>query len=97
RSTHPTECPASARQHAGNDLTTVPPVNAEIGVRSQQNGIVQRLGHAHKTGIRETDRNVRIFLQELEQRFPVIRETVPADEGASAEQCGEASGSALAK
>src|SRR5882757_1122719 len=68
---------ASARQHARDDQPAVPPVDAEIVVRRQQHGIIQRLGHADKAGI-ETHRHVGIFLQQLQD----VGETIVADESA---------------
>jgi hypothetical protein len=65
---------APARQHARNDLPAVPPIDAEICVRSQQHGFVQRLGHADEAGIRETHRHVGIFLQQLEHGIHVVAE-----------------------
>jgi len=73
-------------QHARNDLPAVPPVDAEIAVRRQQHGIIQRLGHADKAGIRETHRHVGIFLQQLQDGIHVVGETIVADESASAKQ-----------
>jgi hypothetical protein len=77
---------ASARQHARNDLPAVPPVDAEIVVRRQQHGIIQRLSHADKAGIRETHRHVGIFLQQLQDGIHVVGETIVAEESASAKQ-----------
>ena len=54
--------PALARQHARNNLPTMPAVDSKIGVGRQQHRIVHNLGHANKAGIRETHRHLGVFL-----------------------------------
>ena len=65
-------------------MPVMPPVNAEIGIRGQQHLIVQRLGHAHKTGVSETHRFVRVFFLQLECGIHLVGEPMAADEGAPA-------------
>ena len=54
-----------ARHDGGNRLTTVPPINAEIGVSGEKDRIIRRLGHANETGVRKAHRDVRVFFHQL--------------------------------
>src|SRR5215467_9817052 len=81
---------ASRRQHARNDLPAMTPVNAEVRVRSEEHGVVQRLSHADEASVGEAHRYVCIFLQQLEHSIHVVGKAVLAHEGASAQQAGDA-------
>src|SRR5437773_6408605 len=51
-----TESAPSAGQNAGDDLTAVAPVDAEVGVGRQHHGIGECLAHADQTGDRKSTR-----------------------------------------
>src|SRR5271170_7797970 len=94
RAPEPRAPSSSARQDTRNDLPAVATIDAEVRVSGQKYGIVQCLGHAHETGVRETDRHVGVFLQELEHRVDVVREPKAAHDGAATKHESETSRSA---
>jgi hypothetical protein len=53
-----------ARHDGGNRLTTVPPINAEVGIGGKKDRVSQHFGHASQTGIGEAHRQVRVLLHE---------------------------------
>jgi hypothetical protein len=52
----------------------VSPIDPEISVRGEEDRVAQRLGHSDQAGIREADRNVRVLVEQPEDRINVIAE-----------------------
>lgn len=65
------------------------PVDVKIGIRREKERIVQRFSHAHQTGIRQTHRPVRIFLNQSQRPFEVLSQTECANHGAAPKQSGK--------
>ena len=55
-------------------MTAVAAVNAEIGIRGQDDGVGERLGHAHEASIGEAHRHVRVLLNEPHHWLDVLRQ-----------------------
>jgi hypothetical protein len=55
----------SAWQRARNNLAPVAPVNAKIGIGSENDSVGAHFGHAYEAGIGETHGDVCVLLHEL--------------------------------
>src|SRR5438034_7732169 len=53
------------RHHTGNYLPAVPAINAEVGIRSENDRIGECFGHPHKAGVGEAHGHVRDFCRSL--------------------------------
>ena len=52
----------------------MPPIDAKIRIRREEDRIRQRLGHAHETRIREAHRQVGVFLHKRKDLLDALVE-----------------------
>ena len=68
----------------------MPAIDAEVGIRSENDRIGKRFGHAHQAGVGEAHGHVREFLHEPEYRLHVAVQVESGNQCPAAKQCAEA-------
>jgi hypothetical protein len=72
--------------YARDDVSAVAPIDSEISIGREQDGIRQRLGHAHEAGVGEAHGHVCVLLHELQHGLQVIRQLEGNEQGTAAKE-----------
>jgi hypothetical protein len=72
-------------------------VNAEIPIRREEDGILERFGHANEASIGEAHGNIAILCNQLQNWVKIFHKAERDCESTAAEQSSEIRSAALAK